>query len=126
MERLSGDQKGKLLVPSVLGSGRVVRESSGRSQSWFLPSTSALNARLRPSGEIVIWPKVAFSGGAIVKRAATASAGGFWRRYEIVKVDITTIPSSNTAAIIQPSHSRLLRIPVTSAGSGSIRTTRTG
>src|SRR2546423_5864533 len=63
IERLSGDQKGKLLASSVPGSGRAVKEPSGRNQICLFPSTKETKTRLWPSGEIASWLKPAtFSG----------------------------------------------------------------
>src|SRR6476620_4823258 len=70
MNRLSGDQNGNE-VSSVLGSGCAVSESSGRTHKRILPDASrAVNASVRPSGEIMtlVRPKVTpvakvFSGG---------------------------------------------------------------
>src|SRR5262249_11535548 len=46
----SGDQNG-LAAPSVPTSGWAVEESSGRIQSWVLPSTVTTNTIRLPSGE---------------------------------------------------------------------------
>src|SRR5215471_17371334 len=67
MNRPSGDQNG-VWAPSVPGSARYCKESSGRIQSENLPPASAEMARERPSGEIAKLSIDEFSGGGIVYR----------------------------------------------------------
>src|SRR5262245_59870066 len=75
MERLSGDQKGPL-APSVPASGLDSVESSGRTQSWYLPPVAAVKARERPSGDTAICSKLDFSGGRMENFPTGASAVG--------------------------------------------------
>ena len=132
IERLSGDQKCFPLTPSVPGSSCAVSEASGRNQRLFRPSAVAAKTRLRPSGESSgSRSAVTFSGAAMVKRPATASTGGDWRRYFTAKGKAASKANTATAATaIQsrtlPNSSVVLvagKLPV-SAGSAVVASSR--
>ena len=76
MNRLSGDQKGRL-APSVPGSTCAVSEPSGWTQMRLVPVESvALYAMVRPSGEMRgeswDWTDV----GAVTRKRSVCSDGG--------------------------------------------------
>ena len=104
-------------MPSVPGSGRAVKEPSGRSQSWDLPSMTALNTRLRPSGEIA-GPKVAaFSGTAMVKRMTATLSVGARRKYRNAR---TIAAMSSTA--VDAIHATRSRVRGRNTGAAAIVT----
>src|SRR5262245_7294788 len=100
--RMSGDQNGGPVTPTT-ASGLAVAESSGRAQSCVLPSTVAIKASVRPSGEIAGRSKrVAFSGGVTNKRIGSASVAGL-RKYA---TPIASKASASAPATIQARRSR--------------------
>src|SRR5262245_745791 len=105
MNRPSGDQNGGPVTPTSV-SGLAVAKSSGRAQSCVLPSTVAIKASVRPSGEIAgLSKRVAFSGGFTNKRAGPASDAGR-RKY--------ATPNASKASAKAPAtiHARRSRQPL--------------
>src|SRR5581483_3176786 len=98
MERLSGDQNGKI-APVVSGNIRASSVSTGRTQSMILPSGPvAVNATLDPSGAKTGGPaksplkfSVVFSGGLITVRIDCAG------RFGCNKKIPATAPSTSAA-----------------------------
>jgi hypothetical protein len=74
MDRLSGDQKGKV-APSVPASGCAIVVASGRSHRRDGPSPAATNTIWRPSGESATtgWP---VEGVTISNRVSGGTGGG--------------------------------------------------
>src|SRR5215510_12557850 len=102
MNRLSGDQNGVPVSPTS-ASGLAVVEFSGRVQSCVLPSTVAIKAIVRPSGEIAgLSKRVAFSGGVTNKRIGSASVAGL-RKYAMPNASKA---SASAPATIQARRSR--------------------
>ena len=114
MKRLSGDQNGRP-APSVPSSGCALSALSARIQIRFFPVESvALNARMRPSGEIRGASIVVISGGVGISNRTSCARAGARRTNPIAKPAAT-----RAAAAARPhaSFSRLFRLWATGAGS---------
>src|SRR5437763_15774345 len=104
MDLLSGDQNG-LLALSVPASRRELGSSRARSQSAVFPSTEAVKATARPSGDIA--KQLLFGtnskrppgGGAMSRRRAAVSDGG---RRKYITQPAARAAIRAAAAILQP------------------------